>query len=76
MVRLNVVSHNVWMIPFGGPNFLGKKYRAAAYVGQALESIGAEEFANCKDDVLDIIVMQELWVRFTYYFFMPFDASS
>lgn len=38
-LRLNLVSHNLWLIPFGAPLFLGRADRCAANLGAAADRL-------------------------------------
>lgn len=68
MLRLNIITHNVWLIPFAGPWFLGRAERCAANMAAAVakfddeaEKGGGGGGGDAADDkTLTVVVLQEV----------------
>lgn len=63
MVRLNIISHNVWLIPFAGPWFLGRAARCAENTAAATAKLQQQKHvgAEGQEDVITVVALQEVW---------------
>lgn len=59
MVRLNIVTHNAWLIPGMGPWFLGRGKRVSQHVGKIARRLHAQDAGG--EDVVTIAVGQEFF---------------
>lgn len=59
MVRLNIISHNVWLIPFAGPWFLGRAARCAENMAAATAKLQQQK--QGQEDVITVVALQEVW---------------
>lgn len=64
-LRLHLVTHNVWLIPFGGPWFLGRAKRCIENLGYAVDALceASKSKSSEQSETLEItvIVAQEFW---------------
>lgn len=64
MVWLNIISHNVWLIPFAGPWFLGRAARCAENTAAATAKLQQQKHAGAaegQEDVITVVALQEVW---------------
>lgn len=60
MVRLNIITHNLWLIPFAGPWFLGRAARCADNLARATTKLQQSSRGD-EDDTITVVALQEVW---------------
>ena len=61
MVRLNIITHNVWLIPFAGPWFLGRAARCADNLTRATRTLQNKRSEGGEEAIITVVALQEVW---------------